>query len=148
MITKFSREIRSSPRTAKKRVYKNFESDKFLTDIREIKASGGFDVLYTAEDFDEAVEIFTNIFNKILDKHAPLKIIQNRNNYIPHIKKETKEMMEKRNTMKEKAASTGKFEDHEEYKSIRNRVTSLLRGSEKNYYENKFSDPEATSSEI
>ena len=37
LLSKFSREVRSCTKTTRKRIYKNFDSEKFLEDIREAK---------------------------------------------------------------------------------------------------------------
>ena len=53
--------------------------------------------------------------------------------------------MEERNRMKENAAETGSLEDFNEYKEKRNEVSTKLKTAEKEYYENKFSSEEETS---
>ena len=42
LITKFAKELRTSPRTTKKRVYKNFDQSKFKNDMTEAKNNGLF----------------------------------------------------------------------------------------------------------
>ena len=55
-------------------------------------------------DIDEATEIFTREFTRIIGKHASLKTIQNRKNYIPYISKEIKEIVKtQRNSTQSKA---------------------------------------------
>ena len=46
IVTKKSREIRSNPRTTKKRVYKNFNSDAFRDDILKAKSDGLFEPVF------------------------------------------------------------------------------------------------------
>ena len=85
MVTKMSREMRTSPRTTRKRVYKNFVPCDFINDIRAAKESGSFSSMHDTEDIDKAGDIFVDTFNEVLNKHAPIKTIQNRNNYIPYM---------------------------------------------------------------
>ena len=65
-----------------------------------------------------------------MDKHAPLKVIQNRTNYIPHITPLIKKEMDDRDMMKEQAAETGLIDDYNLYKKKRNEVTMLLKTAE------------------
>ena len=43
MVTKFSREPRTQPKTIKKRNYKNFSVENFLTDVQNHVECGAFD---------------------------------------------------------------------------------------------------------
>ena len=92
MATKNTREIRNSSRTTKKRIYKNFDKNEFIKDMEKAKEEGLFAQMFTTNDIDEATEIFTREFTRILDEHAPLKTIQNRKNYIPYISEESKKL--------------------------------------------------------
>ena len=139
-IIKSSKEIRTSPKTTKKRVYKEFCKEKFLNEIKEAKKQGQFEEIYLEEDIDKATEIFTSSFNSILNRHAPTKVIQNRTNYQPYVTKEIKDTMDKRDQLKSVAAKTGNLEDYEEYKTERNKVTYVMRNTE--------NDENATSNEI
>ena len=76
-VTKFSREVRTSPRTTKKRIYKEFNPNQFKEDIINAKIGGAFEGVYNQDDVDEAINVFSTAYNSILDKHAPIKIIQN-----------------------------------------------------------------------
>ena len=48
----------------------------------------------------------------------------------------------------QKAAESGDIKDHDDYKVKRNLVTSKMRNAEKEYFKEKFSNDEATSSEL
>ena len=100
-ITKASREVRTSPKTTKKRIYKYFGKEAFINYIRIACENGMFSSLYETNNVDEATEIFTQQLNSIIDKHAPLKVIQNRSNYIPYISKTTKDTMFERDEWKD-----------------------------------------------
>ena len=84
----------------------------------------------------------------VLDKHAPVKIIQNRVNYQPYISEDIKKEMAERDNLKEKAANSGNPDDYENYKAKRNLVTYKIRSAEKDYYSEKFNDDQATSSQM
>ena len=140
LVTKKTREIRSSPRTTVKRIYKNFNRDDFLQDIIDAKVSGHFGQIHAADDIDDATEVFTKAFTNVLDKHAPLKVIQNRNNYVPYISNELKEKMKDRDKLKIEAAISGDKEKYSEYKAKRNEVSTNLKTAKSNYYGKKFEE--------
>ena len=83
MVTKLSREPRTQPKTIKKRNYKNFSIKDFLTDVQKHLENGAFDKVTNNENVSEACALFSGIFGSILNKHAPLKVFQVRNNYSP-----------------------------------------------------------------
>ena len=148
LVTKKTRELRTCARTTKKRVYKNFDANKFLSDIREAKDKGLCDMMHMTEDIETAADVFTEVFSQVLEKHAPLKIIQNRNNYVPYISKELNVLRSERNFLKEKAAETGHAEDYRNYKQLRNEVTMKLKTAKSDYYKDKFKDESMNSKEI
>jgi hypothetical protein len=61
-----SEELRSSARTIKKRIYKNFDKSAFQTDMKNAKQRGHVDEVFECEDNDDAVRVFTDSF-AILD---------------------------------------------------------------------------------
>ena len=143
-----SKEMRSSARTIKKRIYKNFDKSAFQTDMKNARQGGHFDEVFECEDIDDAVRVFTDSFRMVLDKHAPVKIIQNRVNYQPYISEDIKREMLERDNLKEKAAETGNSDDYNNYKTQRNLVTYKMRSAEKDYHSEKFNDDQATSSQM
>ena len=50
LITKKTNEIRTSTKTTKKRIYKNFNAAAFIQDIKEAKQAGKFAEILTCED--------------------------------------------------------------------------------------------------
>ena len=85
MVTKFSRELRTQPKTIKKRLYRNFSPPDFLLEVYDTVQNGGFNKVLNSTDIEEASAIFAGIFGTILNKYAPLKVIQVRSNYAPWI---------------------------------------------------------------
>ena len=148
MITKSSREIRSNPRSIKKRVYKSFDNAAFRNDILKAKADGLFEPIFTAENEEEAWDIFEKVFTLILSKHAPLKVLHNRSNYVPHINSELKTLMKIRDELKEEAAKTGNVDTFEKYKEKRNLVSSKLKNAESEHNKAKFNKSDLTSQDI
>ena len=68
MGVRYAKLIKSSSRYVKKRSYKNFDESVFLEKIRDTSWWN----VYQATDTNEAVHLFTNKINFILDKMAPI----------------------------------------------------------------------------
>jgi hypothetical protein len=67
-----------------------------------------------------------------------LKVFQVRNNYVPWISEETKQMQAARDALKEEAIEENCNEKHEAFKRLRNRITAKLEKDHINHYQNKF----------
>ena len=74
MVTKHSREVRTQPKTIKKRNYRNFSVGNFLLEVQEHVTKGAFDKVMSSDNVHEASALFSGIFGTILNKHAPLKV--------------------------------------------------------------------------
>ena len=139
-FVRLTKEPPEPAKTIRKRSYANFNKESFLHDLSLINWSA----VYTCIDLDNAVEIFTNIFNDVLNKHAPWIMFQNRKNFKPWITSSTKDMMKARDLAKEKfkrlsiANNTGIATTEEadawfNYTQLRNQVTTQKRNDETNY---------------
>ena len=148
IVTKSSKEIRSKPRTTKKRIYKSFDQIAFRNDILKAKADGLFAPIFNAADEETACDTFEKVYTPILSKHAPLKTIQNRNNYVPYIDQELKTLMDIRDELKEEAAKTGDEAVFEAYKEKRNLVSTKMKSAESEHHKNKFKKNDLTSGDI
>ena len=144
ILTKASKEVRTCTRTTRKRIYKHFDKESFLHDLKVAKAAGKFLGVHSATNPDEAFDAFEKAYSEVLDPHAPIKVIQNRKDYVPYISSHLEKMMAERNTLKEEAAISGHLEDFNKYKKKRNEVSSLLKNAEKEHYGNKFNDENLT----
>ena len=138
MITKFSRDLKYQPKTIKKRNYKNFIPAVFLEDVLINLQSGAFQPILDTYNPDVAAALFSDIFGQILNKHAPLKIYQIRNNYVPWISEETKIKMRLRDKFKMEASQHHDIEKLSAYRRLRNEIKSDLQKDEKEYYKVKF----------
>ena len=87
VVTKYTRAPALKPRTVIKRSYKYFNIESFLTDILNSDIN---DAVCAHEDLEGAAEVFENKFKAIIDKHAPIKKNQMRNNYSPFVSESTK----------------------------------------------------------
>ena len=144
MITKFSRDIKNQPKTIKKRNYKHFVAEAFLDDVLTNVNNGSFDTILGTSDPDIAASHFSGVFGTILNRHAPLKTYQVRNNYSPWLSSATKEKMSDRDRLKEQASEENNIEKLMNYKKLRNEVKSDHGKDEEEYFKNKFYSSETT----
>ena len=140
LLTKSSKEVRNFARTTRKRIYKNFDKAAFLNDVQDAKTAGRFAGVLEADNPDEAFGVFEETFCEILNRHAPLKVMQNRTDYVPYISPELRKHMDERDFLKETAADTGSIDDYDCYKNKRNEVSMLMKTAEKDYHNKKFDE--------
>ena len=122
----------------KKRNYKNFNAVDFLKDVNKHVSDGSFNKVLFNQNINEASAIFSGLFGSILNRHAPLKVFQVRNNYIPWLSDETKRMIKARDELHDEAIEENCIEKFEAYKRLRNRINSRLEQDETNHYKSKF----------
>ena len=109
---------------------------------------GLFEPVVNAQNEETANDLFIKVYTTILDKHAPIKVILNRNNYVPHLDTEQKILMAARDLLKEIAIASGSVEDYDKYKSKRNEVSTRLKNSELNHHKSKLSDKELEAGDV
>ena len=56
--------------------------------------------------------------------------------------------MQARDELKKEAAATGDNDKYEEYKRLRNKVNTKLKGAESKYYKEKFDEEDLTAAEM
>ena len=69
MYVRYSKDPPAPARTIRRRSYKKFDQQNFLVDLSKVD---WYEVL-TCRDVDQAVDIFTWKFRKVLNIHAPAK---------------------------------------------------------------------------
>ena len=143
-ITKFSRDISNLPKTLKKRNYRNFDPQTFLQDVQFNINNGSFNSVLSTSDPNIAASHFSGIFGSILNKHAPLKTIQVRNNYSPWVSSATKEKMRTRDRLKLEASEVNDSEKLNQYRKLRNEIKNELERDKKEYYRTKFYNKDAS----
>ena len=110
-----SKSFKSSPKYLRKRSYKKFDPQLFISAVKQIRWLD----LYLCEDVDEAVEIFTKRITNILDVMAPMKTFQVRTKYAPLLSEETLEIMRTRDEAHKVAAESKTREAWVKYKQFR-----------------------------
>ena len=125
----------TKPRLVRKRSFKNFDPQKFLEAVQKIS---WWPVYSECFDCERAANIFTLKLNEILDEMAPIRTFQIRTKYIPWMSQSTKDLIEERNQAQRKACNTNNEEDWREYRSIRNKVTGILRVEKSQWRQKKL----------
>ena len=114
------------PITITYRDYKNFDGDKFRSDLKE----------KVIEADCITIEIFIDILNNILDKHAPRKQKIIRGNSTPFMNKTLSKAFMTRARLRNKYYKTRSLEDKTAYSKFKNFCTNLLVKEKKKYYGN------------
>ena len=130
--TRYTKSAIRHSRFVKKRSYKNFSPNLFIQALRDTS----WWELYSCNNPDEAVEIFTRKLTLILDEMAPIKKYQVCPKYAPWLSEGTKELINERNLAHKRAAKSGKDEDWKEFKRLRNRINNILK-KEKSSWQSK-----------
>ena len=129
-----SSHVSPKPSNRKTRDWSHFSHDQFINDLSlvewsEIHRSRGYDI-------DHVFSTFYSKFNKILNKHAPIKILSKR-----RIKQLSKPWITKGIRAAIKTKNQLFYNgDNSKYKIYRNMLTNLIRISKKNYYLSYFSE--------
>ena len=95
---------------------------------------GCFEPIFDSKNAECAYDIFEKIFLSILDKHASLQVLLNRNHYVPYINHDQKVLMNQRNQLKEIASKSDLVDDFLKYREKRNLVSSKLKQGGKDYF--------------
>ena len=122
-VTKHAKNIKQNIRYVKKRSYKNFNEQEFRTAVKNIK----WYEVYSCQDVDLAVDIFTGKLTEILDRMAPVKKFQVRTKYAAWVSDSTKEKIKERDAAQLKAATTQLNEDWNKYKMLRNDLSVVKK---------------------
>ncbi len=119
--------VKKQENTVEIRNMKNFDEDKFVTEL--LKQHWEY-VYFFAEDPNSMWEIW----EKILNRHAPLQPKKIRSKKVPWISSDIKKLINTRDKLKREAILTGLENDWLNYKTIRNKVDIELRNAKKEYY--------------
>ena len=136
LATRYSKVIRNNVRYVKKRSYKNFNPNEFISEVEKIRWWG----VYQTESVDLAVQLFSDKLTTILDQLAPIKTVQTRTRYAPWLSQSTKLLIEKRDQAQSRASRSKVQEDWNIFKRLRNQVTSKLRVEKSKWQQDKLKD--------
>ena len=121
---RWSKTVPTRSRYIKKRSFKDFNKEVYKEMVTEMPELEDIQKTRSAE---EAAKLLSKGLTRILDKLAPLKTIQVRTNYAPHLSEETKELQSQREAAQQKAVQSSSQEDARQYRSLRNQALASLR---------------------
>ena len=129
-------------------MYKYFSPYNFLLEISSCLQGGEFDKVLQNNNIEEASTIFSDIFGSILNRHAPLKTVQVRSNYVPWISPETKQLQTIRDILKKEAIHENSNEKFDIYKKLRNYIAKRLKVDKVNNFKTKFYQEKPSTSDL
>ena len=136
---RYSKEPHAPSRTIRKRSYKNFNREEYLNYISSID----FSDVYSCQEVDDAAALLTSKLVGVLNCHAPWIVFQQRKHFVPWLTKDTLELMEERDRVKQEAknmvisegntASQEQVQMWDRYKKLRNSVNNWVKQDEIRY---------------
>ena len=119
---------RLKPKAIYYRNYKKFNEQKVLEDVKNTN------FCFNSDDPNENYELITDLFSKIVNKHAPLKKKFLRGNQAPFINKELRKAIYDRSRLRNRFCKTPTEENEKLYKKQRNKCVSIRKKSIRNYF--------------
>ena len=121
---RFSKSFKKCPRYVRKRCFKRFDKGEFTLKVSQMPELGQ---IAESNCANQAAELLTAGLTRELDSCAPIRTIQMRSNYAPHLKDSTKQLMEQRNKAQKKAATSGDPDDWRVFRGLRNQCVAAQR---------------------
>ena len=117
------------PKTVTRRDFRNFSEESFKNDME--LAPWGNVLAVREEEVDNQVTIIENIFNEIIDRHAPFRTFTIKQPPTPWLTPSIKSLMDLRDKEKNKFNITKNNDVWDNFVSLRNRVNHAIRASKK-----------------
>ena len=122
---------KTPPNYVKSRTLKNYNAESFLLDLQAQQVAWTENYLIT--DASEKLDYCNQVFLDILDKHAPIKIIELKHCKCAFLDEDTRDLMIERNQLLRIARETRSPRDWELYQASRKHVKTRLREAEMNF---------------
>ncbi|KAI8496673.1 Ganglioside-induced differentiation-associated protein 2 [Branchiostoma belcheri] len=113
-LTRKAKVPKSQVRVVFKRIYGKFSLEEFQTDIAEAP----WHLVYNEADVNDALHVFTTMFNNVADHHAPVKTRTLRSNPAAWLDDELREMMQLRDDDRRESSASGLQSDKDIYKKL------------------------------
>ena len=111
-VKRCSKSFKDVPRYVRKRTFKQFDKADFKRRVGEMPE---LQAISHCEHANQAAMFLQDGLSRMLDSFDPVRNIQSRNNYKPHIQEATKQLMLERNEAQKAAASSGSQEHWRAY---------------------------------
>ena len=115
-----------------RRSFKNFDQKAFLRDLNTVP----FSVAYTFGDTNDVYWCWEQLYNQVLDDHAPITTTKKRQTTgSKFITPDIRKSMRERDRLKKKSNKSRNHEDWEKYRLIRNKIVSMRRKAMQDYFQ-------------
>ena len=129
-------KIKQPPLMVRTRNYERFKYyDAFIHDLHN---SFTFGNVYNCTDVDTAWDLFKYEYINICHNHAPIQTYWVKKHPNPWFHESIQDIIYKRNFFHKKAINNKTSNDWSLYKTLRNRVTSMIREAKKSYYKSEI----------
>ena len=125
------------------RSFRNYNIDLFEAEISHYSAILST-LLYTSPSVNAQLNSFNNIYETVLENHAPIKNTKIKSRPTPFVDDEIKLAMKERDQLHKQFSQTRCPLDCLNYKKARNTVKFKLRSSEKDYIANQLTNVKRT----
>ncbi|CAB4024022.1 Hypothetical predicted protein, partial [Paramuricea clavata] len=116
------------------RNFKKFVENDFIRDVSQLP----WEMVYQFGDPNLCWQVWKSLLLDALNRHAPLRHKRIRNNPVPWINPQIKELMRKRDYHKKKAIKYDSESQSELYKTLRNEVNINMRKAKSKYFCDKI----------
>ena len=131
------KRVKFKPYVVRRRDLRNFDRDAFNHAV-ELEP---FENILCVDSVDDKVTVLENSINSVLDNFAPYKsFVVNNKSATPWITDEILEKMDERDGCKDEFNKTGNIDYWEAYKYLRNKVTSMMRASQKKVFNDSINN--------
>ena len=121
-IRKSNSSLQKEHKMIKSRMMKNFNEQAFLGDVAAISWE---QEIGNSDDVNVLANNWSNLFTRIIEKHAPIRQMRVSKKYCPWINEDLKKLMRSRDKLKKAANKTKSEILMNSYKHVRNQVNSL-----------------------
>ena len=135
-IQRFSKSLKNNPRYVRKRCFKDFDKEEFKLRVSQMPELGH---ILLSRCANQAAELLTAGLTRELDGCAPVRTIQTRSKYAPHLQQSTKQLMIQRNTAQQTATTSGDIEDWRVYRGLKNKCVAAQRLDRQNWEKDRLS---------
>ena len=129
-LVRHCKKLRGPSKVIKYRNFKNYSSKNLKADLH----TASWDEIDTSLTVDEAWDAFSTTLGNVIDQHVPLDTKRVRASTLPCLTSETRALMRSRDFHHKRAQKTQADREWRAYRDLRNKTTSLIRKSKREYY--------------
>ena len=129
-LVRRSKKPRGPSKVINYRNFKNYSSKNFRADLH----TTSWDEIDTSLTVGEAWDAFSTTLGNVIDQHVPLDTKRVRASTLPWLTSEIRALMRSRDFHHKRAQKTQADREWRAYRDLRNKTTSLIRKSKREYY--------------